>query len=1115
MALSYDKLWNILEQKNITKTEFRKMVDVSSGTLAKMTANEPISLSIVERICDIFQCDVSDLLEYRHEKKERSWKHIDEKASYHIELYYLYDPQWETEEFSGLRFLYGYAIYCQEDMPYRKQIQLEEKQSKSVYSIVGFRHNLSGEQLLALLSLMQSGGSFAEFLSRFDYVFTGFDESDPSRKKSAWLHQIIMPQPCVNRPEFMLAAQENLNNADGKADILSVIGKDDMYCESIVNVNKTELYQNIMGECNIDKMDLIREFVSGIDTLPNPEKDIMRIGDFEVLSRIFGNAGFNELCDVTTIVENEGKSGYKKFIKGLRIKIFSAFLKGEYTLEIIAYNQCSVIAHRLHDFMIEQSDLTYSVNLDESCSSVRVMLFSKNNETRFQLIGQCFYHIVREICIEMNDGRPSNRLHEDYKKTAGMHGVLMNNEASHKHFYDRSLDGEGNDPWRTCDNRLLEQFQQLYHKRYAHSLFIDGKEWEADFFRWLQKRVESFGVTDLWMTMGECSTGFILSLDRIARTAHVNIYVLADVGKLSSGTLEQWRNIAKNVEMYMDYGVKPMLISDSAYKISQNFIIIYQGRMVPDVYVISDYVNIPIVASRVSTDTSRQIVAYLFRTIQEAEENDSISYPVLQNLSKDNEITGDMSIEAADMSLAEVVEEVNAVRQDCTEPVLSVQKEKIVFCTSREISCRLIYKAFIRDFNRYAIIYSHCDYPERDSLKEYCVDHYDAKLSNILSDCLKTTKISVRKSEREALKYRTLDEKQSFDMVYDYVRGVFLYLDYPVYYMSYAVSLAHTIMFEADMEGYIKLLEDIYKKGDSLRFFAFFERLILHFSLYEDKVCSLAADVCLSSNIDFICAIGIYYYAEHHNLNCVKLKNAATIISKEYMQKLFKECVVAAQIERLRAKGKKDEKFEKSFYAVKELWVEHCTITRDSGTADINYILSGVEQRSYRDIYDFIQILCDQKKVAIDSLSQYIIELALRKVRQDYKTQNGFYHYSDFQNGDILLCALYNFSTREWIQEFLNELAQLEKQFIYVLHDVFLKEKDYRKWRTYMEALLWCRYMRKWCLDHSDNYEELVKNDFNRNVRTREVAGFVKKYEKDLEGRSEAYSIWRDYEKYQ
>ena len=41
-----------------------KAADISNGTVAKMTKGEPVSMTILMKICDKLDCDIGDLVHY-------------------------------------------------------------------------------------------------------------------------------------------------------------------------------------------------------------------------------------------------------------------------------------------------------------------------------------------------------------------------------------------------------------------------------------------------------------------------------------------------------------------------------------------------------------------------------------------------------------------------------------------------------------------------------------------------------------------------------------------------------------------------------------------------------------------------------------------------------------------------------------------------------------------------------------------------------------------------------------------------------------------------------------------------------------------------------------------
>lgn len=63
MAVSYNKLWKLLIDKGMTKTELRIATDMSTTTLAKLGKNETVSMDILLRVCKTLECDIGDIME--------------------------------------------------------------------------------------------------------------------------------------------------------------------------------------------------------------------------------------------------------------------------------------------------------------------------------------------------------------------------------------------------------------------------------------------------------------------------------------------------------------------------------------------------------------------------------------------------------------------------------------------------------------------------------------------------------------------------------------------------------------------------------------------------------------------------------------------------------------------------------------------------------------------------------------------------------------------------------------------------------------------------------------------------------------------------------------------
>lgn len=69
MAISYNKLWKLLIDKNMNKTELKEQAGISFNVLARMGKNEAISFESIEKICLTLNCDIGDIIEILKNKR--------------------------------------------------------------------------------------------------------------------------------------------------------------------------------------------------------------------------------------------------------------------------------------------------------------------------------------------------------------------------------------------------------------------------------------------------------------------------------------------------------------------------------------------------------------------------------------------------------------------------------------------------------------------------------------------------------------------------------------------------------------------------------------------------------------------------------------------------------------------------------------------------------------------------------------------------------------------------------------------------------------------------------------------------------------------------------------
>ena len=64
MAVSYNKLWKLLVDKKMSKADLRKAADIAPNTMTKLRRDEPVTLAILGKICNVLECDYGDIMTY-------------------------------------------------------------------------------------------------------------------------------------------------------------------------------------------------------------------------------------------------------------------------------------------------------------------------------------------------------------------------------------------------------------------------------------------------------------------------------------------------------------------------------------------------------------------------------------------------------------------------------------------------------------------------------------------------------------------------------------------------------------------------------------------------------------------------------------------------------------------------------------------------------------------------------------------------------------------------------------------------------------------------------------------------------------------------------------------
>lgn len=71
MAVSYNKLWKMLIDRGMNKTQLCQNAKISTNAMAKLGRNEDVRVEVLTKICMELECSLDDIMEIVPEDKKR------------------------------------------------------------------------------------------------------------------------------------------------------------------------------------------------------------------------------------------------------------------------------------------------------------------------------------------------------------------------------------------------------------------------------------------------------------------------------------------------------------------------------------------------------------------------------------------------------------------------------------------------------------------------------------------------------------------------------------------------------------------------------------------------------------------------------------------------------------------------------------------------------------------------------------------------------------------------------------------------------------------------------------------------------------------------------------
>ena len=70
MNRSYNKLWKLMIDKKMNKTQLREAAKITSNAMAKLGKDESVPVETLEKVCRVLDCTIDDIMDINKDNQE-------------------------------------------------------------------------------------------------------------------------------------------------------------------------------------------------------------------------------------------------------------------------------------------------------------------------------------------------------------------------------------------------------------------------------------------------------------------------------------------------------------------------------------------------------------------------------------------------------------------------------------------------------------------------------------------------------------------------------------------------------------------------------------------------------------------------------------------------------------------------------------------------------------------------------------------------------------------------------------------------------------------------------------------------------------------------------------
>lgn len=1053
MSFSYQNLWNMLERYHMNKTDLRQKLGLSTATLAKLSANQPVALEVLDKICEELGCSIGDVLTHQPDSlSPAAWSHIPEHQTHLLQIFFRLTPE-RTD------YIYGFSTPYQ--MTEAGMEVWELSKLKELPDFLTLKGYLYGKQLATLLRSASEKKNIGQLLAEAGISLRL--HRCTATEQDAIFSLLLCNGNFSYRPPFLLSTQAECSNLLPLQKPLQSFHDETMYCESLFGSSKQLLYTADGVPSAKELRTLWTLFLEHLPVQQNCN-ELARLNNFEVFTPLLPIPE-SEAAVSWNIDCKECKG--KQIPEYISIRLDHRFLQGPHIVSVCAFNTANAFLDFCEQVYCGEQDIELRLPLQESVSYATVKVWkTPRGLCGTNLVYSSSHHLIRHFHLDMHLSTRSFQIEDEWSRRMEKEHKAAEKKGNFYSLWSVSDGYTDDETWLSEETQVQRDFQTLLGGYSTRSLkgsfFQEGSDKHIEFLAWFKKLLSDTKLHRIILIDPFITADSISKLLRSIGNTGVSYEIITDA--LTGSEAETRLNAIRSMKSFLDILNPGRLhiyaVNTSARFLHDRYLILLGKDGIPVVYVLTNSLDMlaqqhASAALPADTQLSREIFDYYVNAFSNFQSNGRLESLYASSDTKQPE---------------KQQESFPVSKEDCTP-------EKFRQNLSSDLPLALASLAHMQPEAEHECF----DYI--NSLKDASIAE---KLSKLLEEYPESKGRTVsREGSARLLSVAQLlllpfDHKGKLLQSAEHLFGYSVY-EYAGNHCGWDIFFAAKLLWQLDPDAYCKQLLLVRQKLNGDRSFSNHRLFRLGAVLIGQLVSTLsfsndgtALELLLHSELPLLRALAVTkllsFSTKQLPSSClpesVRKQLTAALSPKEL---LFSEVYLVQRLQI--AICRKPERQEQIQPLIEEA-INHMAdgILSAASVSDANELFSNDDlydyllplySRNSEDICRLLQLLMQRGYLSAEMEKQLLIRLFFEKYKDGFSNSEVYFYISDLNESCMILEYL-DRSSANGIASLKKEMTKLERQLGERLYHAFLKTKNYRLWKSSIDLFCCLVFTELW-----------------------------------------------------